>query len=71
MGQVCVTIDGSLGKFMVGVYETEVLRETEIVIYFLFIQNKSLCMPGAVPGPGVTLLSQADMVLVLVELTDN
>lgn len=47
---------------MVWGYEMDVLRGTEIVVYLLFIPNTSLYVPGAMPGPGVTLLSQPDTV---------
>lgn len=64
VGQVCVTIDGRPGKFMGWGYEREVPRVTEIVVYFLCIQNTSLYIPGVAPGPGDALLSQADRALV-------
>lgn len=60
-----------MGNSMVWSYEMKVPRVTGVVVYFLFIQNKSLHMPGTVPGPGDTLLSPPDMVPVLEELKDK
>ena len=71
LGQVCVITDGRWGRFTGWGYAMEVPRLIETVVYFLFIQNTSLSMPRVVPGPGDSLLSQADVVLVLVELTDD